>query len=184
MKEYYYNPFSDDQSKIDNEQEIIETYNAGAKWLIDVNAAGDGRLNISPLGIRVADLLGELFNGLYHIDPDILNEINWGNDTWIDVCLPSGTDLTTWDSNKLTKLVLLAHYMAIRVQIEPVSLVGRLRIIFHQRLSRTGPLTIRHPSIEEAIRLFNFEIKRSGIPQFADHTTPEGIEAEPDIKKV
>ena len=46
---------------------------AGADWLI----GSYPDLKPSPLGLKVADILGMVWNGLYHMDPKEIKKINW-----------------------------------------------------------------------------------------------------------
>lgn len=57
-------------------------------------------------------------------------------------------DLSTFDTDALTRLVILAHDLAIRVEIRPA--MHNVRVLAHQR-TREGSLMHRHPTIEEAI---------------------------------
>lgn len=103
--------------------------------------------NLSPLGEAVADLLGDLLGGLYHLDGAA--SVDWSNPSYIEVRWPS--DLSTFDSNTLTRLVLLAHDRAIRVDISPRS-NRYLTMLFHQR--RHGAdlgIWERHPTAEDAL---------------------------------
>ncbi len=61
--------------------------------------------------------------------------------------------LATYDSDELTRLVLLAHERAIRVQVEQGG-PNRLRIAIWKR-EREGSMYERHPTISDAILRFN-----------------------------
>lgn len=109
---------------------------------------------MSELGRRVADLLGDLFQGIYHLDNKNLKKVDWGNDHHIEFAL-GWRSLATYDDSYLTLLVLLAHQRAIRVQISAQS-YHYLSLIFHQRESgMQHEWHKRHPTIEEAIANFN-----------------------------
>jgi len=56
--------------------------------------------------------------------------------------------IATFDSDELTRLVLLAHFYAIRVEVE-ASGPGGIRIFIHGR-QPAGRFYERHPSIAEA----------------------------------
>ena len=60
--------------------------------------------------------------------------------------------LATFDFNRLTRLVLLAHEMCIRAEINPHAF-KYLSIALHKRHRRNGSIFERHPTIEEAIML-------------------------------
>lgn len=127
---------------------------AGAEWLkrqrIPVKG-GYKAIELSPFGERVADLLGYVFRGLYHIDNPETRSKDWSNNYHIEFRLPRS--LSTYDDSQLTELVLLAHRMAIRVDIHPLS-HWSLRLIFHNRV-RDGEWHNSHPSIEEALAYFD-----------------------------
>lgn len=57
---------------------------------------------------------------------------------------------STFDFDRLTVLVVLAHDRAIRVELEQ-SAPGRIGFHLHFRGTRTGQMYARHPSIENAI---------------------------------
>jgi len=58
---------------------------AGADWLI--KSYPD--LNPSPLGLKVADILGMVWNGLYHLDSRIIKKTNWEDPYCISVLIHS-----------------------------------------------------------------------------------------------
>jgi hypothetical protein len=60
--------------------------------------------------------------------------------------------LATFDTDELTRLVLLAHARCIRVQVEQGG-PNRLRIAIWKR-ERVGRFSERHPTIEQAIEAF------------------------------
>jgi hypothetical protein len=61
--------------------------------------------------------------------------------------------LSTYDSNTLTRLVLLAHKQSVRVLIEPLNFQF-VRILIHQREQNGTRCFSKHPTIEEAIEDF------------------------------
>lgn len=131
---------------------MMNTY-AGGEWL-----KGQG-VDVSPFGVRVADLLGYIYRGLYHLDVE--HKANWNGVGHIEVKLDR--DLSTFDSSQLTELVLLAHRMAIRIAIMPLS-NRTIKLIFHER-RRGGEWWNNHPSIHEAIEKFE---KECGLPAAAN----------------
>lgn len=58
-------------------------------------------------------------------------------------------DIASYDFSKLTKLVVLAHDMCIRVSIMPNS-ARTVKIAVHKR-EREGSQSKRHPTLEEAV---------------------------------
>jgi hypothetical protein len=101
----------------------------------------------SEFGCRVADLLGELMYGIYHLDYGALNRVNWANETYIQL-IDGYNHWGTFDSNYLTRLVLLAHKYGIKVSIASAS-PNYLRITFWK--INKHYLRSEHPTIEEAV---------------------------------
>lgn len=90
------------------------------------------------------NLLAEIFGGIHNMHGEI-----WHADTGISYVFPGNHNLATWDMNRLTRAVFLAHDRCIRLQIDPAS-SGYLRIYAHKR-QRAGGMTQRHPTLEQAI---------------------------------
>lgn len=121
----------------------------GAEW-IRASLKVD---NMSEFGAKVADLLGDLFLGIYHLESDKLLKVDWSSAHHIEFAL-GWKSMSTFDDSLLTNLVLLAHQRAIRVQIS-----GRthhfLTLMFHPREhGRDKAWHRHHPTIEEAVRRF------------------------------
>lgn len=115
----------------------------GSDWL-----RGCRITNLSPLGEHVADLLSDLFVGLYHLDG--AEKVDWANDHHIEVRVVY-KEFATFDTNLLTKLVFLAHDRCLRVSVNPRS-PHALTLLFHQR-RRAGGVFERHPTIEQALAM-------------------------------
>ncbi len=98
---------------------------------------------------NVADLLGDMFMGIYHLDYKALKRVDWSNDFHIKYIYYG--DLATIDFDRLTILVVLAHDRMIRVSIQGVG-PQRMKIIFHQREKRKGSMMERCPTIEDHIK--------------------------------
>ena len=113
----------------------------GSAWLRQCRIT-----KLSPLGAQVADLLGDLFVGLYHLDG--AEKVDWANEHHIEVRV-TYKDWATFDSNLLTKLVFLAHDRCLRASISPRS-AQALTLLFHQR-QREGGVWDRHPTLEGAV---------------------------------
>lgn len=103
---------------------------------------------LSSLGESVADLLGDVFKGIYHLPDTALNKVKWDNDYCIEFTYYGS--LETVDFNLLTILVVLAHDRMIRVSIRGIG-PGYMRLQFHQRNARTGSMSERYPTIETHI---------------------------------
>lgn len=117
---------------------------AGSDWIRDSLKID----HMSPLGIAVADLLGDTFLGIYHLSTTSLRKVNWRDPRHIEATI--GVSLSTYDSDELTRLIVLAHDRMIRVEI--AGLAPRfLRLTFHQRKKREGSLYERMPELETHI---------------------------------
>jgi len=116
---------------------------AGADWIEETL----GR-RCSRLGAQVADLLGDLARGIYHIPTRNLRDVNWTDEHYILMRWPI-QELATVDGNLLTVLVVLAHDRMLRVSIRPMS-NRSLEFLFHPR-HRQGRLYERHPTLEDHV---------------------------------
>lgn len=81
---------------------------AGADWLV-----GDARRPVSALGREVADVLGDVLAGLYHL-PDA-HDNDWTTESFVEILW--GGDLSTFDADALTHLVVEAHDRCLRLSI-------------------------------------------------------------------
>ncbi|MFA5299868.1 MAG: hypothetical protein WC389_16915, partial [Lutibacter sp.] len=80
---------------------------------------GAGRINryhangrISPLGINVANLLNDVWCGIYHMDSNSLRKVDWTNKDFIRLSIYGG--LNSYDDDKLTKIIVFAHDYCLR----------------------------------------------------------------------
>jgi hypothetical protein len=104
---------------------------------------------MSTLGKRVADLLGQVYCGIYHLDINALMRADWANDGYIQITVRDGHDMATYDDDTLTMLVLGCHLLNVRLRVR-ASTHGYLKLIFswvtEPYFSREG-----HPTIEESL---------------------------------
>ena len=84
---------------------------AGAEWL----KRALKNIQISEFGVKVAELLGDLYYGIYHVRISKLRKVDWKNDRWIEIVLPD--TFSTFDADNLTRLVVLCHDRLIRCEI-------------------------------------------------------------------
>lgn len=115
---------------------------SGADWL----KGGIGAENISAFGAQVANILGDVYFGIYHLDYKALKKVDWKNTDWIEIVVFGG--LSTFDYDQLTRLVVLCHDRAVRLEIKAAS-YRYLRLCFSPR-TREGNTYERHPILEEA----------------------------------
>lgn len=117
---------------------------AGAEWVKE--SLG---LPMSPLGEKVADLLGQACRGIYHLDAvHSLEKVRWTDKYCIEVNVRD--NMSTWDGCLLTDLVVLAHEACLRLEIRART-VNVLRLYFSQRKGRIGSSMKCHPTIEMAV---------------------------------
>ena len=124
---------------------------AGAEWIEEALRAKKSPVVMSTLGRKAADLLGELFEGIYHLDQKMLMKTDWANNLWIKINISYRT-LSTVDFNLLTTLVFLAHHLALRVTVE-AGARNHLWITFHER-QRGGTFFENHPTLDQAVEHF------------------------------
>lgn len=65
------------------------------------------------------------------------------------MCVPYGS-LSTWDDDKLTRIVIASHKYGIRAEVDNHGMRG-VKILLHNRASREGFLHKRHPTIETVL---------------------------------
>lgn len=125
---------------------------SGADW---VERQGH---TLSSIGRDVADLLGWLFQGIYHIE-HVVRKVEWNKEQLITVKIGNEANLATYDFNRLTMLVLICHHMAIRCEICPCN--PSLLTLKFSRRQRSDDGFTKHPTIEESIVWF---MKNCDIP--------------------
>jgi hypothetical protein len=126
---------------------MTERY-SGANWIRQMCRTWN-KPQPSPFGCKVADILGAVYRGIYHLEGRYLQRSEWHNDRFIGVRVRR--QLATWDFNELTMLVVLCHDAAIRLSVDAAS-NGMLELTFHPR-KREGGMCTRHPTIEEAVEM-------------------------------
>lgn len=76
---------------------------SGADWLASILRRRNRE--VSPLGRKVADILGQVHQGIYHVDDDVLNhKVQWHDATRIDITFYGC--FSTYDDPKLTLLLI------------------------------------------------------------------------------
>jgi hypothetical protein len=116
---------------------------AGSDWI-----ESSFKVELSPLGAKVANFLGDVFLGIYHLNTTSLRKVKWNNPDYIEVTIDQY--LSTFDGNNLTKIVVLAHHQLLRVSIQGLG-PRYLRLAFHQRTSRDGHLYKRCPHLSDHV---------------------------------
>jgi hypothetical protein len=93
------------------------------------------------------EMLCELFGGANHTFGKVVASGDDGILINTDNCR---NHFSTFDYDYLTRAVIMAHDRSIRFAIEPSS-AGRLKLFLTKLHSRTGDLSTRHPTLEDAI---------------------------------
>jgi len=117
---------------------------AGSDW-IKSNISKE----MSEHGANVANLLGDVFLGIYHLNRTSLGKVEWSNERHIEVTV--GRPLATIDGDELTRLVVLGHDRMMRIEISGLA-PGYLRLTVYQRRVREGRLWKRCPTLEEHVQ--------------------------------
>ena len=116
---------------------------AGADWIQSSFKVKD----MSPLGIAVADFLGDVFLGIYHMNVKSLRKVQWDEPDYIRVTLPAGS-IATVDADVLTRIVVLAHDRMLRVDLAAIA-HDYISLLFHQRHVREGAISQLCPTLED-----------------------------------
>jgi hypothetical protein len=122
---------------------------SGADWVESNQKYDKNSKGMSPLGRKVADILGQAFLGIYHIDNDILRA-DLSTKNFISLTLPAYRDWSTVDGNLLTIMVVLCHDAGLRMSINPAG-PRYFRFIFYQRSTHQGRWDSAIPTMEEHI---------------------------------
>lgn len=123
---------------------ILVTSYAGADWV--ARGPWKGK-TMSPLGHAVADVLGVVYRGIYHLQPAAIDACDWSSIYRVRIAVLS--DLCTYDGDELTRLVVLCHDMLLRLEVAPAG-PQRLGLSFFQRARRTaGSIGERMPTLED-----------------------------------
>lgn len=112
-----------------------------------IRSTADQSIKFSELGRKVFNICDKVWRGIYHLPSSVQFRTNWADPLCIEFNYPSY--LATFDSDLLTRLVILCHDECIRLEIVPNMRYLKLR--FHQRHGREGSVMHIHPTIEQAI---------------------------------
>jgi hypothetical protein len=84
---------------------------SGAEWM---RRSG---FKLSPLGEVVAEIVGYVWRGIYHLSIRDLEASDFADQRFVQVRVPDG--LSTWDSPQLAELVALCYQNGLRMEIRP-----------------------------------------------------------------
>ena len=121
----------------------------GADWVRSFLKYREPQKMLSEFGERVADLLGDVYLGIYHIPEAQLAKVEWDNTRCLSLLI--SREFATYDGDDLTKLVILAHDRSIRVAIRAKT-PRFVELLFHPREHGAKEFFKRHPTLEEAIK--------------------------------
>lgn len=121
----------------------------GSAWVVESMICPEEVL--SPLGKTVADLLGDLFHGLYHLPIKHLRRVNWQSPYYIRIPVKPSA-FSTYDFDRLTEFVFLCHEYCVRGAIAPCN--GQYVYLEFTPRQREGRFSERHPTLSEAVCQF------------------------------
>lgn len=124
---------------------------SGSEWVESCYSNENPPRKMSDFGRKVADLLGQVYQGIYHIERDILRA-DLSTPDYISLTLSAFRDYSNFDGSTLTMLVVMCHDAGIRFELQPAG-PKYFRFLFHHRNCRTGSTTQRMPTIEEHIKM-------------------------------
>lgn len=125
---------------------------AGSDWVVSMFPYWyKNPVKMSPLGEKVADILGELYYGIYHLEDNPLKKVEWENNHHITISI--NKHLSSYDNSELTRLVFLCHHMHIRVEIMPCNF-SHITLMFHNRVDDIEDMYKYHPNIDDAVEKF------------------------------
>jgi hypothetical protein len=112
---------------------------------------GIPQANLTEFNRRAIGLLCRAYGmGPWNV-PVTWERVKWGDERYTPFVVNCyGHGLATFDTNRLTRLVIGAHDEMIRVEVSPCAF-RYLSIDMWPRKSREGSLFERHPTIEDAV---------------------------------
>ena len=96
-----------------------------------------------PFNEKVERFVIDVFGGVHRV-----RKLEEKSNHWL--CVPFGP-LSTFDDDRLTRIVIASHTYGIRAEIDNHGMRG-LKILLHNRVSRDGRLFQRHPTIETVLQ--------------------------------
>ena len=111
-------------------------------------------LTVSKFMREVLDILDCVYSGLHHTNYYEQFKKSKYCETLFAEYVDRANELSTYDFNRLTKLVVLAHDKGIRVSVSSDRKKG-LVICFHNRMGKRHndhPMNQRHPTLSKAVK--------------------------------
>ena len=107
------------------------------------------KMELSPLGREVADVLGQVFRGIYHVEKQA-KRVDWSDKYCIEFSYYASGGIALYDFEHLTALLVLCHDRMLRMEIVPN--MRSLKLMFHMRTKREGGhISQRMPTLEAHI---------------------------------
>lgn len=125
---------------------------AGAAWLQRQLDYDKRQRKLSPFGAQVADILGEVYRGLYHLPQSSRHQ--WEHPHYMKIPVRS---VATFDNSDLSHLVILCHDRCVRLEITPGG-AGQINLCFSKRDRNAECSFDRHPTLEEQIEKFRIPL--------------------------
>lgn len=120
---------------------------SGSEWI----ARQKYGAQMSPLGGAAADLLGDIYLGIYHLSFAALAKVDWTATELVSVTLYG--NMATYDDDLLTKIVTLSHDRMLRVEIQAAA-PNYLKLMISQRTTREpGRCWLQMPTLEDHVAL-------------------------------
>lgn len=109
---------------------------------------------ISPLGEKVAAIMGIWRGGLHHfpLHDKGIAKVRWDNRDCLEVVIDFTLD--TYDFDEMTKLVFLCHDFCVRAEVTPK--MNRMSVLFMRR-DRKPSIDRYHPRLEDALARYRAE---------------------------
>ena len=101
--------------------------------------------SVSEFGEIAAGIIGDMYGGIYHVEKEAL-KTDWSSAYQVTFTVRD-VGLGTFDSNLLTRLVILAHQRNAKVSIKGAA-PGYVRICI-VKVDRSGFLVDAHPAVED-----------------------------------
>jgi len=112
------------------------------------------KLKVSKFMQEVLDILDCVYSGLHHTNYYDQWKRNQYCETRSAEYVDRANELSTYDFNRLTKLVVLGHDKGIRISVTSDKKKG-LVILFHNRMGNQSdnfPINKKHPKLIDAIK--------------------------------
>lgn len=135
-------------------QQFTGTKYAGARWLQDRKS----NRTLMPLAVRIANVLGQVFDGIYHLTDENTRSMDSLYKTASEYTVNIGGSIATHDGDKLTRLLLCCQASGLDLLIAGNS-KGYMKLTF--KIAQPTA-----PSIEELCTVTDFD-------SFADLESPK-----------